>query len=91
MVKGVAGVWQFTTKGEMSTIPQIRDVFDAMFEARGFVKGIVFDLSVDFAKSQKPGNKSRYPVVSLIPNESEENIEKLKGTLTKAIGGPQNE
>lgn len=86
MVKGIAGVWQFTTKGELSTIPQIRDVFDAMNEARGFVKGIIFDLTVDFAKSQKPGINSRYPVVSLIPNESEENIAKVKDGLKKAIG-----
>jgi hypothetical protein len=76
-VKGVIGVWQFVTKGTASTIPQIRDVFDAMLERRGFCKGIVFDLSVQFAKTQKPGNASRYPVVSLIPNESEENVRKI--------------
>lgn len=77
-VKGIAGVWQFTTKGDLSTIPQIRGVFDEMMQSRGFVRGIIFDLTVDFAKSQKPGVKSRYPVVTLIPNESDENVDKLK-------------
>lgn len=78
MIKGIAGYWQFTTKGEASTIPQIRNVFDNVLQKRGFVAGIIFDLSVDFAKSQKPGQKSRYPVVSLVPNESDENVNKIK-------------
>ena len=77
-VQGIAGVWQFSTKGTASTIPQIRDVFDAMLQAKGYVRGIIFDLNVQFAKSQKPGDKSRYPVVSMIPNESEENVAKIK-------------
>lgn len=77
-VQGIAGVWQFSTKGTASTIPQIRDVFDAVLESKQFVKGIIFDLTVQFAKSQKPGDKSRYPVVSLIPNECEENVNKVK-------------
>ena len=29
-------------------------------------------------KSQKPGDSSRYPVVSLVPNESRENLLKVK-------------
>lgn len=77
-VKGVAGVWQLSTKGSASTIPQIRNVFDALFEQRGRVRGIICDLSVDFAKSQKPGQKSRYPVVTLVPNESDENMKKIE-------------
>jgi hypothetical protein len=78
LVRGVAGIWQFTTKGTASTIPQIRTVFDGMLQNRGFCKGIVFDLSVQFATSQKPGDKSRYPVVSLVANESEGNILKMQ-------------
>lgn len=77
-VQGIAGVWQFSTKGTASTIPQIRDVFDAMLQAKGYVRGIIFDLNVQFAKSQKPGDKSRYPVVTLIPNENEDNVKKVK-------------
>ena len=77
-VRGIAGVWQFSTKGNASTIPNVRNVFDAMLEMKGYCKGIIFDLSVHYAKSQKPGDKSRYPVVSLVPNESEENIRMIK-------------
>lgn len=77
-VRGIAGVWQFSTKGNASTIPNVRNVFDAMLEMKGYCKGIIFDMSVQYAKSQKPGDKSRYPVVSLVPNESEENIRTIK-------------
>ena len=79
-VRGIAGVWQFSTKGTASTIPNIRNVFDAMLEMKGYCKGVIFDLSVQYAKSQKPGDKSRYPVVSLVPNESEENIRTIKAS-----------
>lgn len=77
LVRGIAGVWQFITKGTASTIPNIRDTFDAMLQERGFVKGIVWDMNVQFAVSQKPGDRSRYPVVSIVPNESEGNLRKV--------------
>ena len=77
-IKGIAGYWQFTTRGANSTIPNIVATFDSVAENRGFVKGVIFDLTVEFAKSQKPGSKSRYPVVNLIPNVSEENIKMVK-------------
>lgn len=78
MVRGVAGVWQFATKGTASTIPQIRETFDGMLEERGFCKGIIFDLNVQFATTQKPGDRSRFPVVSLVPNESADNVLKVR-------------
>lgn len=71
-IRGVMGFWSFTTKGSASTIPQVRDTFDAMLEQNGFVKGVLFDLNVKIHKSNKPNDSSRYPVVSLVPNESEE-------------------
>lgn len=77
-VRGIAGVWQFSTKGTASTIPNVKNVFDQMLENRGFCRGIIWDLSVEFAKSQKPGDKSRYPVVTLVANESEDNLLKVK-------------
>jgi hypothetical protein len=80
-VKDIAGFWEYSTKGEASTIPAIRDTFDAMLQARGSIKGVIFDLNVEFAKSQKPGIKSRYPVVSLIPNQSPKNLEAVKGSI----------
>lgn len=80
-IKTIAGYWQYTTKGSKSTIPAIRDTFDAMLQSRGSIRGVIFDLNVEFAKSQKPGVNSRYPVVSLIPNQSKENVEIVKGNM----------
>lgn len=84
MVQGVAGVWQFVTKGTASTIPNIRDTFDSMLAQHGYVSGIIFDLNVQFATSNKPNDKSRYPVVSLVPNESAENVAKIKQAVSFA-------
>lgn len=81
LVRGIAGVWQFISKGTSSTIPNIRDTFDAMLQERGFVKGIVWDMNVQFAVSQKPGDRSRYPVVTIVPNESEGNLRKVKDAI----------
>lgn len=81
LVRGIAGVWQFMTKGTASTIPAIRETFDGMLAERGFCKGVIFDLNVQFATTQKPGDKSRFPVVSLVPNESADNVLKVKKAL----------
>ena len=80
-VKEIAGYWEFSTKGEASSIPSIRDAFDAILQANGSIRGVIFDLNVQFVKSQKPGINSRYPVVSLVPNHSQENIQSLKGSM----------
>jgi len=78
LVRGVMGCWQFQTKGSASTIPQIRDTFDTMIEHNGKAAGVIFDLSVKMHKSNKPSDTSRYPVVSLVPNESLENLQKVR-------------
>lgn len=75
LVRGVAGLWQFTTKGSASTIPQVRDTFDAMIEQNGHASGVIFDLSVKMHKSNKPNDSSRYPVVTMVANESRANLE----------------
>lgn len=69
-VRGVVGVWQFSTKGAASSIKNIRNSFDGVQAMRGTVTQTVFDLSVQFAKSNKPNTNSRYPVVSLIANDT---------------------
>ena len=78
LVRGVMGCWQFQTKGSASTIPQVRDTFDTMLEQNGKVAGVIFDLSVVMHKSNKPNDSSRYPVVSLVPNESRDNLLKIR-------------
>ena len=77
-VRGVVGVWQFSTKGRASSIKNIRNSFDGVQMMRGTVCQTVFDLSVQFAKSNKPGVNSRYPVVSLVANDTRiEEIRKM--------------
>ena len=78
-VRGIVGVWQFSTKGRASSIKNIRESFDGVQRMRGTVTGTVFDLSVQFAKSNKPGVNSRYPVVSLIANDHR--IEEIRQSL----------
>lgn len=80
-IPGIMGYWQFNSKGENSTIPAIMDMFDLIIQDKGFIRGIIFDLSVSFATSQKPGISSRYPVVNLIPNHSKQNLEMVKNTM----------
>lgn len=72
-VRGVVGVWQFSTKGAASSIKNIRNSFDSVQLMRGTVCQTAFDLSVQFAKSNKPGSNSRYPVVSLVANDNRVN------------------
>ena len=81
MLRGIVGLWQLTTKGVESSIPNIVETFDSMKEERGFVRGIIFDLNVSFAKSQKADAASRFPVVTIVPNESQENIDKIRQAL----------
>lgn len=69
-VRGIVGVWQFSTKGVASSVKNIRNSFDGVQMIRGTVTQTVFDLSVQFAKSNKPGVNSRYPVVSMIANDT---------------------
>lgn len=78
-VRGIVGVWQFSTKGKASSVKNIRDSFDGVQKIRGTVTQTVFDLSVAFAKSNKPDMASRYPVVSLIANDTR--IEEIRQTL----------
>lgn len=69
-VRGIVGVWQFSTKGKASSVRNIRESFDGVQMMRGTVTQTVFDLSVQFAKSNKPNTNSRYPVVSLVANDN---------------------
>lgn len=78
-VRGVVGVWQFSTKGRASSIKNIRNSFDGVQMMRGTVCQTAFDLSVQFAKSNKPGSNSRYPVVSLVANDTR--IEEIRKAL----------
>lgn len=83
-VRGIVGEWCFQTKGAASSIRNIRNSFDGVQMLRGTVTTTVFDLSVQFAKSDKPGNASRFPVVSMVANDTR--IDDIR----KAIAPEQN-
>lgn len=78
-VRGVIGVWTLNTKGAASTIPNVRKSFDSVQIMRGTVTNTAFDLSVQFAKSNKPGESSRYPVISLVANDTR--IDEIRAML----------
>lgn len=88
LVRGIMGCWQFQTKGVASSVPQVRDAFDAMLEQNGHASGVIFDLSVKMHTSQKPNTASKYPVVTLVPNESEENLRMVRDSR-KPIALPE--
>ena len=75
----VLGLWEFSTHGGGSTIPNIVGTVDTMLEVAGRIAGIPFDLIVEKVKSDKAGSKSVYPVVSLIPNISQESAAIVRG------------
>lgn len=77
-IRGVMGLWSFSTKGSASTIPQVRDTFDALIEQSGHASGVICDLSVKMHTSNKPQDASKYPVVMLTPNESRANLEMIE-------------
>ena len=62
----VWGHWEFETRAELTSIPNIRETFDFVKNQAGKISGIEFDLNVKMAKSDKPGDKRRYPVVSMV-------------------------
>ncbi len=80
-IKGVYGAWQLTTRGENSSIPQIVSVFDSVQSMAGTVVGVPFDLQVEKVTSQKPGSKSCFPVVKIVPNISQGHMEKVREFL----------
>lgn len=92
-VSGIVGVWRFSSKGMASTIPNVSKSFDSVQMMRGTVTGTVFDLSVAFAKSNKPGDNSRFPVVSLVANDNSiEDIKariQTKGNLNLLLGAKE--
>lgn len=84
-IKGVFGMWQLQTGGDKTSINAIRNTFDEIKELAGTVVNIPFDLCVKKVTSNKPEAKSSYPVVTLIPNISQENIEILRQYLQTGL------
>lgn len=86
-VKGVMGVWKFTTRASQSTIPQIVSSFDWVKEKAGTIIGLPFDLIVAKHTSKTPGEAKNYPVVTLVPNFTEDSIEAVRA-FVESGGNP---
>ena len=84
-IKGIWGVWQLSTKGSASSIPEIVGVFDAIQKMAGTVKNLAFDLSVKKVKNQTPGSKALFPVLQLVSNNSHENLQKVRDFVDNGI------
>jgi hypothetical protein len=80
-ISGIAGHWELTTGGVKSSIPEIITVFDRVLEEVGHIRGVIFDLNVAIHKSNKPNSKKRFPVITLVPNHSRENLEMIKNHI----------
>lgn len=88
-LQGIFGLWEFTTYGEKSTIPQIRETYDYVEAAAGTVRGLPFDLLVEKHKSESPDGKNRsYPVVSLVANLSAANMDKVRALVGQGLPLP---
>jgi hypothetical protein len=77
-LRHVMGVWSLSSHAEASSIPEIISTFDMVSEKAGRVAGIPFDLSVQKVTSQKPGSKSSYPVIKLVPNLGVNQLEAVR-------------
>jgi len=77
-IPGVLGQWQFDTKGAKVTIPSIVSSFDFVRERANTIVAIPFELVVEPTKGYSPGAARNYPVVKLVPNISDESIQKVR-------------
>lgn len=86
----VLGYWTFETGAEKTSIPQILSVYDMVKVKARRVMGIIFELNIKKVKSNKPGVKSQYPVVSLVPVFNDEQRIAIESGL-KQLEAPRNE
>lgn len=73
-LKGIMGYWTFQTKAKATTIPSVVKAFDFVSERAGTIKGFPFNLIVERKTGYNPGEAKSYPVVTLVPNFSEDAI-----------------
>lgn len=87
-MKGILGYWTFQSKGKASSIPSIVKSFDYVRERASTIVGFPFQLIVEKKTGYNPGEARNYPVVQLVPNFTDEAIEKVRGYLEQ--GGEVN-
>lgn len=80
-IRGVFGKWNLTTKGVKSSVPALLKSFEDVQKIAGSVIGIPFDLQVKKVVSNKPGSKSKFPVLQLVANVSTGHLEKVRNFI----------
>lgn len=80
-LKGIMGYWTFQTKAKATTIPSVVKAFDFVRERAGTIIGFPFNLIVEKKSGYNPGEAKSYPVVTLVPNFSQDAIEMVSHYL----------
>lgn len=80
-LRGIMGYWTFGTKAKTTTIPSIVQAFDFVRGRAGTIIGFPFNLIVEKKTGYSPEEPKNYPVVSLVPNFSQESIEMVSQYL----------
>jgi hypothetical protein len=87
-MKGIMGYWRFETKAKAVTIPSIIKSFDLVKERAGSIIGFPFSLMIEKKIGYNPGEAKSYPVVSLVPNFTEDTLEMVRQYID--MGGNMN-
>jgi hypothetical protein len=80
-LKGIMGYWRFETKAKATTIPSVIKSFDFVRERAGTIIGFPFNLIIERKTGYNPGEAKSYPVVTLVPNFSQDAIEMVSNYL----------
>lgn len=80
-LKGIMGYWRFETKAKETTIPSVVKAFDFVRERAGTIVGFPFNLIVERKTGYNPGEAKNYPVVTLVPNFSQDSIDMVSQYL----------
>jgi hypothetical protein len=87
-MRGIMGYWTFSSKGKMTTIPSVVKSFDFVREKANTIIGFPFNLMVEKKTGYSPDDPKSYPIVTLVPNFSEESIEMVRSYIEQ--GGTLN-
>lgn len=80
-MKGIMGYWTFQTKAKATTIPSIIQAFDFIRGRAGTIIGFPFNLLVEKKTGYNPDESKSYPMVTLVPNFSQESIDMVSQYL----------
>jgi hypothetical protein len=80
-LKGIMGYWKFETKAKATTIPAIVKAFDFVKDRAQTIIGFPFNLVIERKTGYSPGEAKNYPVVTLVPNFSQDAIEMVSNYL----------